>query len=101
MAAKGRSLRQTIGAAEAAPGSRAWWETQSISLNAQTEPPWLKLWTILATSPPHSGTAPPQPETPATYCSPSCSPVIGEPTTPEPVLYFQSTSPVVSSTACR
>src|SRR3954454_10543020 len=71
------------------------------SLNTQSMPPWLKFFTMSATAPPQSGTAPPQPELTATYCSPSCSQVIGEPTTPEPVLNFQTTSPVVSSTAWR
>src|SRR3954465_1230849 len=57
--------------------------------------------TFLATSPPHSGTAPPQPETTETYCSPSISQVIGEPTMPEPVLNFQSSAPVLASKAFR
>src|SRR3954454_1928339 len=55
------------------------------SFNTQSMPPWLKFFTMSATAPPQSGTAPPQPELTATYCSPSCSQVIGEPTTPEPV----------------
>src|SRR5690606_13452898 len=56
------------------------------SLKVQSMPPWLKSFTRLATSPPHSGTAPPQPESTETYCSPSISQVTGEPTMPEPVL---------------
>src|SRR6187549_315003 len=63
------------------------------SLKTQSMPPWLMSLTFLATSPPHSGTAPPQPETTETYCSPSISQVTGEPMTPEPVLNFQSSVP--------
>src|SRR3990167_7952954 len=51
----------------------------------------------LATSPPHKGTAPPQPDTTETYCSPSCSQVIGDPTIPEPTWNEYNTFPVASS----
>src|SRR3546814_7607836 len=53
------------------------------NLKVQSIPPWLKSFTRLATSPPHNGTAPPQPESTETYCSPSISQVMGEPSTPE------------------
>lgn len=56
------------------------------SLNVQTVPPWFRCLTRLATSPPHRGTAPPQPDTTDRNCSPSCSQVTGDPTMPEPVL---------------
>src|SRR5512134_1198835 len=45
------------------------------SLKAQSIPPWVIWECFFATSPPQSGTAPPQPETTATYCSPSISQV--------------------------
>jgi len=64
-------------------------------------PPWLKSLTRLATSPPHSGTAPPQPESTETYCSPSISQVTGEPRTPEPVWNSQTFSPVLALNAWR
>ena len=54
---------------------------------------------FLATSPPHKGTAPPQPDTIATYCSPFCSQVIGEETIPEPTLNLYKISPDSSSNA--
>ncbi|MNJ81938.1 hypothetical protein D3C77_810190 [compost metagenome] len=55
----------------------------------------------LATSPPHSGTAPPQPDSTETYCSPSISQVTGEPITPEPVLNSYTFLPVLASKAIR
>ena len=61
--------------------------------------PWFRKLTFLATSPPQSGTAPPQPEITETNCSPSCSQVIGWPTTPEPVWKLHSSLPVASSNA--
>jgi hypothetical protein len=45
------------------------------NLNVQTLPPWLKCLIRSATSPPHKGTAPPQPESTDKYCSPSISQV--------------------------
>src|SRR5690242_20749889 len=71
------------------------------SLKAQRLPPWVMPAWLFATSPPQSGTAPPQPETTATHCSPSCSQVMGEPVMPEPVLYFHSSLPVFASQAFR
>src|SRR6476619_5152137 len=71
------------------------------SLKTHRLPPWGISLTILATSPPHSGTAPPQPETTAMNCSLSCSHVTGEPITPEPVWNFHSSSPVLASKALR
>ena len=52
-----------------------------------------------ATSPPHKGTAPPQPETIEIYCSPSCSQVTGDPTIPDPSWNLYKISPVSSSNA--
>src|SRR3546814_9090109 len=68
---------------------------------SQSAPPWLMSLKLLATSPPHSGTAPPQPDITATYCSPSCSQVTGLPTTPEPVWNFHNSWPVFASKALR
>ena len=52
-----------------------------------------------ATSPPHKGTAPPQPETIEINCSPFCSQVTGDPTIPEPTWNVYKISPVSSSNA--
>src|SRR5207253_8267845 len=71
------------------------------NLKVQSMPPWLKSLTRLATSPPHNGTAPPQPESTEMYCSPSISQVTGEPSTPEPVWNSQTFSPVLALNACR
>ena len=64
-------------------------------------PPCSRKLTFLATSPPHSGTAPPQPETTLTNCSPPCIQVTGGATTPEPVWNSQTTLPVFASAAFR
>src|SRR5256885_10472402 len=69
------------------------------SLNTQTMPPCSGKLTFLDPWPPHSGTAPPQPETTLTYCSPPCCQVIGGATTPEPVWNSQTTLPVFASAA--
>src|SRR5690606_22622176 len=55
----------------------------------------------LATSPPHHGTAPPQPDSTETYCSPSLPQVAGEPRTPEPAWTAHTFSPVLASNAWR
>ena len=52
------------------------------SLNTHSEPPCSRKFTRRATSPPHSGTAPPQPVVTAIICSPSCSQVTGGATIP-------------------
>src|SRR5690349_6283368 len=64
-------------------------------------PPWLMPACFLATSPPQSGTAPPQPEATATYCSPFVYQVTGDEVMPEPVLNFHSSLPVFASNALR
>lgn len=71
------------------------------SLKVHSVPPWLKSLMRLATSPPHSGTAPPQPDSTETYYSPSISQVTGEPITPEPVLNSYTFLPVLASKAIR
>src|SRR3954469_5979023 len=68
-------------------------------LKTHTMPPCSSMLTFLATSPPHSGTAPPQPDTTLTYCSPPCCQVTGGATTPEPVWNCHSTLPVLASAA--
>ena len=99
---RGRIRRQTLHGPVPMPRRRPYREASaSGTLNAQTEPPWFRYLTTLATSPPHSGTAPPQPATIATHCSPSCSQVIGEETMPVPVWNFHSSSPVSASNAFR
>src|SRR5450830_1706440 len=67
----------------------------SASLNTHTLPPCSRKFTRLATSPPHSGTAPPQPETTATNCWPSFCQVTGGATTPEPVWNCHTTLPAL------
>src|SRR5205085_5971682 len=68
-------------------------------LKTHTMPPCSRKLTFLATSPPHSGTAPPQPDTTLTYCSPPCCQVTGGATTPEPVWNSHTSLPVRASAA--
>src|ERR1700679_2180309 len=68
-----------------------------INLKAQSEPPGGI--EAIRSSPEYSEYEPPTPTDTATYCSPSCSQVIGWPSMPDPVLNDHSFLPFSASNA--